>query len=65
MIHIYRRVVIPANKVDLKDYVDIGIYHQNIWDQNPNFLEPQYIQENKWEDLASVGSSSFNKNINL
>jgi len=65
MIAIYRRIVAPAEKVDLKDYNDILVYHQNIWDQNPNFIEPHYMQETKWDDMPSIGSSWLNKNINL
>jgi hypothetical protein len=65
MISIYRRVVIPAEKVDLKDYSDIQVYHQNIWDQNPNFLEPCYIQDCKWDDFNTVEQSRLNKTINL
>ncbi len=62
---IYRRVSVPAQNVDLKDYSDILVYHQNIWDQNPNFAEPRYIQESDWNNPKSIGSSWLNKNINL
>jgi len=62
---IYRRVVVPAEKVDLKDYSDILVYHQNIWQQNPNFAEPKYFQETDWNMVKSIGSSWINKNIHL
>lgn len=65
LIQIYRRVVTPASKANLKDYIDIDIYHQNIWDEHPNYIEPNYIQENKWDDLQNIGYSSINRNINL
>lgn len=65
MISLYRRVVVPAEKVELKDFCDIIVYHQNIWDQNPHFAEPRYIQETNWDEIDKVGNSYLNKTVNL
>lgn len=64
MIAQYRRVVVPAENVDLKDYNDILVYHQIIWEKNPLFIEPLYVQEIKWSE-KDIGLSWLNRNINL
>jgi len=65
MIAKYRRVVVPADQVDLKDYNDILVHHQIIWDKNPFFNEPQYMQEINWDEKNNIGISWLNKSINL
>lgn len=58
-------MVIPAKNIDLKDYRDLQVYHQNIWDQNPNFQEPAYIQECQWDDYSTVSTHPLNKAAHL
>lgn len=65
LIGIYRKVITPAENIDLKDYRDLQVYHQNIWDQNPNFQEPAYIQNVQWDDYTTVSSHPINKACHL
>jgi len=65
---VFRRVVVPAEEVDPKDYNDIFVYHQNVRDHNPSFQEPLYLQEIKWgdkENFNNIGISWLNRNIHL